>query len=476
MHFNSIQFLFFFIIVTTLYFNIPNQRRWILLLISSCYFYMAFVPIYILILGFTIVIDYFAGILIENAQGSRRKQLLIISLIANIGVLAVFKYYNFLNDNLSYLLHGFGSANPIPYLNILLPIGLSFHTFQAMSYTIEVYRGNQKAERHFGIYALYVLFYPQLVVGPIERPQNLLPQFRANHKFEYIRVVEGLKLMFWGFFKKLVIADRLAIYVNSVYNNSAQHTGITLSLATIFFTFQIYCDFSGYSDIAIGAANVMGFDLMTNFKRPYLSKTIAEFWQRWHISLSTWFRDYVYISLGGSRVSIPRWYFNVMLIFLISGLWHGANWTYIIWGGLNGFYLVFAMATEKWRHRLNQLLLMHHLPKIHSFIQICLTFLLICFSLVFFRSDSLHTAMTILKKMTSFKGGLFIGDKDFMVYSIMAILILIFVEVKGEYFSDKIALLHNKNIVVRFIVYTILMLYMGLFGAFFGGQFFYFQF
>ena len=224
------------------------------MLISSCYFYMAFIPIYILILGFTITIDYFAGIFLENAEGRRRKLFLIFSLVANIGVLAIFKYYNFISNNLSVLLKGFALDNPLPYLKFILPIGLSFHTFQAMSYTIEVYRGNQMAERHFGIYALYVMFYPQLVAGPIERPQNLLHQFREKHVFEYDRIVEGLKLMLWGLFKKIVIADRLAIYVNAVYNNPEQHNGTTFTLATIFFAFQIYCDFSGYSDIAIGAA------------------------------------------------------------------------------------------------------------------------------------------------------------------------------------------------------------------------------
>ena len=316
----------------------PYKNRWFLLLVSSCYFYMAFVPIYILILAFTIVIDYFAGIYIENAKEERKKLFLVFSLIANIGVLAVFKYYNFLNENFSFLMHGFGLSNPIPYLSILLPIGLSFHTFQAMSYTIEVYRGHQKAERHFGIYSLYVMFYPQLVAGPIERPQNLLHQFREKYDFDYDRVVGGLKLILWGFVKKLVIADRLAIYVNAVYNNPEQHNGMTFIVATIFFAIQIYCDFSGYSDIAIGAAKVMGFKLMTNFNRPYFARNISEFWKRWHISLSTWFKDYLYISLGGNRVSIPRWYFNLMLVFIISGLWHGANWTYIIWGAWNGFY------------------------------------------------------------------------------------------------------------------------------------------
>ena len=258
MLFNSFQFVFFFIAITLLYFILPHKYRWFLLLAGSCYFYMAFVPIYILILGFTIVIDYFAGIFLEDASGKRKKWFLVASLFANIGVLAVFKYYNFLNENLTILLSGLGKSNPIPYLSILLPIGLSFHTFQAMSYTIEVYRGHQKAERNFGIYALYVMFYPQLVAGPIERPQNLLHQFYEKHSFEIDRVVSGLKIILWGFFKKLVIADRLALYVNAAYNNADHHSGQTLILATIFFAFQIYCDFSGYSDIAIGSARLTG--------------------------------------------------------------------------------------------------------------------------------------------------------------------------------------------------------------------------
>ena len=296
MLFNSLHFLVFFVVVTTTYFVIPHKYRWFLLLASSCYFYMAFVPIYILILGFTIVIDYFAGILIENTKGKKKRLFLIASLIANIGVLAVFKYYNFLNDNLNILLHGIGYQNPIPHLSILLPIGLSFHTFQAMSYTIEVYHGKQKAERHFGIYSLYVMFYPQLVAGPIERPQNLLHQFYEKHYFDYQRVTDGLKLMAWGLFKKVIIADRLATVVDNVYNNPLEHTGLSFIIATIFFSFQIFCDFSGYSDMAIGAAQVMGFKLMKNFDRPYHSKSIHEFWGRWHISLSTWFKDYLILT------------------------------------------------------------------------------------------------------------------------------------------------------------------------------------
>ena len=476
MIFNSIQFVIFFIVVTSLYFSLPQNKRWLLLLLSSCYFYMAFVPIYILILGFTIVVDYFAGILIEDAQGKRRKLFLLLSLVANIGVLAVFKYWNFIAQNFSFLLKGFGLAGSIPYLSILLPIGLSFHTFQAMSYTIEVYRGHQKAERHFGIYSLYVMFYPQLVAGPIERPQNLLHQFREHHQFDYERVAEGLKEMLWGFVKKIVIADRLSLYVNAVYNNPEQHNGPTLIVATIFFAFQIYCDFSGYSNIAIGAAKVMGFKLMTNFNRPYFARNIAEFWKRWHISLSTWFRDYLYISLGGNKVSIPRWYFNLFFVFLISGLWHGANWTFIIWGALNGFYLVFALVTQKARDRINELTGLTRIPIVHRGLQILITFILTCFAWIFFRANNLHDATIIIKRMATVKGPVWFENPSMMLYSLGAILLLFVAETKQEYFKGSISLMNNKSWLVRTVVYSLLIILILLVGVFDGGQFIYFQF
>ncbi|OFZ56311.1 MAG: alginate O-acetyltransferase, partial [Bacteroidetes bacterium RIFCSPHIGHO2_02_FULL_44_7] len=319
MLFNSLQFLIFFPTVTTLYFILPHRFRWFLLLIASCIFYMAFIPAYILILLVTIVVDYIAGILIEKSQGKKRKLYLLISIVANIGFLAFFKYYNFASTNLTELAQFLHWNYSVPVLSIILPIGLSFHTFQAMSYTIEVYRGKQVAERHFGIYALYVLFYPQLVAGPIERPQNLLHQFREEHSFDYRRVTDGLKLMLWGLFKKVVIADRAAVFVDTVFNSPGDFQGVSFIIAAALFSFQIYCDFSGYSDIAIGAAQVMGFKLMDNFNRPYFSKSIAEFWKRWHISLSTWFKDYLYIPLGGNRVGKPRWYFNLFFVFLLSG-------------------------------------------------------------------------------------------------------------------------------------------------------------
>lgn len=484
MLFNSFHFLFFFLLVTFLYFALPYNKRWVLLLISSCYFYMAFVPIYILILGFTIIIDYFAGIYIENAEGAKRKKLLIVSLVANVGVLAVFKYYNFINENLSFLLHGFGVSNPIPYLSILLPIGLSFHTFQAMSYTIEVYRGHQKAERHFGIYSLYVMFYPQLVAGPIERPQNLLHQFREKFDFDYERVTSGLRLMAWGLFKKVVIADRLAIVVDTVYNNPQQYTPLSLILASIFFAFQIFCDFSGYSDMAIGASRIMGFKLMTNFDKPYQSSSIHEFWKRWHISLSTWFKDYLYITLGGNRVTIPRWYLNLFIVFLVSGLWHGANWTFVIWGALHGFYLVFSQITKKYRQNFNRALYIDKLP----FISVLTTFILVTFAWIFFRANNLSTAFYIINKI-------FTGIPD-IIQSILehrplmdylgitrpnlyfSFFLILFLETV-HYFQAKTnisSIFIKKPVYVRWAVYLGVIFAILFLGVFENRQFIYFQF
>jgi alginate O-acetyltransferase complex protein AlgI len=484
MLFNSVNFLIFFIVVTSIYFLIPYNKRWFLLLISSCYFYMAFVPVYILILGFTIVIDYFAGTFIESSIGKKRKIFLICSLIANIGVLAIFKYFNFLNHNLSFLLKGFGLTNPVPFLSILLPIGLSFHTFQAMSYTIEVYRGNQKAERHFGIYSLYVMFYPQLVAGPIERPQNLLHQFREKFDFDYDRVTSGLRLMIWGLFKKVVIADRLAIVADTVYNNPENHNSLGLIIGTLFFSFQIFCDFSGYSDMAIGAARIMGFKLMTNFDKPYHSKSIHEFWKRWHISLSSWFKDYLYISLGGNRVTIPRWYLNLFIVFLVSGLWHGANWTFVIWGALHGFYLVFALMTKNLRGKINAIFFIDRIP----FISVLSTFVLTAFAWIFFRASSVNSAFYIIQHM--FSGlpdlagrilnhqsvweNLGLGKKDL----ILSVLLIIFLEIVHHVQSKKsiTLLIKQKPTYVRWAVYYGIVLAIIFFGVFENRQFIYFQF
>ena len=472
MLFNSLHFLIFFLVVTPAFFLLPHQHRWKLLLVASCYFYMTFVPVYILILGFTIVVDYFAGILIETSKGKNKKHFLMLSLAANIGVLAVFKYYNFINDNLSSLLGTVGYQNHVPYLSILLPIGLSFHTFQAMSYTIEVYRGNQKAERHFGIYSLYVMFYPQLVAGPIERPQNILHQFHKKQRFNYDDVVEGLKNIVWGLFKKVVIADRLSIYVDAVYNNSDQHSGLTLIMATVFFAFQIYCDFSGYSQIAIGCARVMGYHLMINFRRPYLAGSIKEFWSRWHISLSTWFRDYLYFPLGGSKVPLPRWYLNLFIVFMVSGLWHGANWTFIIWGALHGSYQICSVSFKNFNERN----ILGYRPLTNA-LHVLLTFLLVSFAWIFFRANNVDQAFSICKSIFSMKpGGLFIGTPEGFAYSIIWILVLLVVEYVTEYYSDSIKVFYSPNRVLRYTGYAVVVLVIILFGVFNGGQFIYFQF
>jgi alginate O-acetyltransferase complex protein AlgI len=400
MLFNSISFLIFFPVVTLLFFLLPHKARWFLLLAASCFFYMFFKPEYILILAFTIVIDYFAGIWLENEPDKkRRKRFLIISLIANIGVLAVFKYYNFLNTNITGLATLAGMKNPIPYLDWVLPIGLSFHTFQAMSYTIEVYRGNQKAERHFGIYALYVMFYPQLVAGPIERPQNIIHQFYVKQKFDYHNAVNGLNLIAYGLFKKVVVADRLSEYVNQVYGHIENASTISTMLAVCFFSVQIYCDFSGYSDIARGAARFMGYDLMINFNRPYLAKSISEFWSRWHISLSTWFRDYLYIPLGGSRAGKWHWYRNLLIVFLISGLWHGANWTFIVWGALHGLFTIFGIFTAERRKSIAKAIGLTRLGGLYVFLNQLTVFALVTFAWIFFRSENFHKAKEVIHKL-----------------------------------------------------------------------------
>ncbi|HZY78873.1 MAG TPA: MBOAT family O-acyltransferase [Cyclobacteriaceae bacterium] len=485
MLFNSFEFLLFFIIVTGLYFVLNHRYRWPMLLISSCYFYMAFVPVYILILAFTIVIDYYAGILIEKSEGRRRKMFLVCSLLANIGILAVFKYYNFINFNLSALLERFDLSNPLPFLSILLPIGLSFHTFQAMSYTIEVYRGKQPAERNFGIYSLYVMFYPQLVAGPIERPQNLLHQFREKHEFDYAMVTSGLKLMAWGLFKKVVIADRLSGYVDYIYSHPTQFNSFSLALGTIFFAYQIFCDFSGYSDMAIGAARVMGFRLMTNFNKPYQSRTIDEFWKRWHISLSTWFKDYLYIPLGGNRVSVPRWYLNLFIVFLVSGLWHGASWTFVIWGAIHGFYLVFGIVTKKFRDRVSSVLYLDRLP----FVATLTTFALVSFAWIFFRAESIDKAWYIASHIVTGMPDMIIKvlhrQSIFQSYDtpnlfdlVLSVGLIIFLEIVHylQLHTNLKERFDNSPIYVRWTGYLGLVFAILIYGIFTNQSFIYFQF
>lgn len=342
MLFNSLAFLIFFPTVTLLFYLLPHKFRWMLLLAASCLFYMWFIPKYIVILLITIAIDYSAGILIERWQSDapRKKACLIVSVVSTCLVLFIFKYLNFISENLLTLAQHFGWAWPQKALSIALPIGLSFHTFQSLSYVIEVYRGHQRAERHFGYYSLYVMFYPQLVTGPIERPQSLLRQLHEEKDLQYDNIANGLRLILFGFFLKMVVADNLGIYVDKIYANPSAFSSVDILIGMLFYSFQIYGDFFGYSTIALGCALAMGYTLIDNFKTPYLSESVQEFWRRWHISLSTWFRDYLYIPLGGNRVPVPRWMLNTLIVFTVCGIWHGANWTFMIWGFSYGVLLI----------------------------------------------------------------------------------------------------------------------------------------
>ena len=390
MLFNSFEYLVFLPLVAALFFATPHRARWALLLAASCVFYAWLIPKYLLILAFTILVDYCAGRWIERTvHPGRRRWFLGVSLAANLGILSVFKYFNFLNSNLAAVLHSFGVSNPIPVLDMALPIGLSFHTFQAMSYIVEVYRGHIPAERHFGRYALYVMFFPQLVAGPIERPQNILHQLRERHSFDYDRVVSGLRRILWGLVKKVLIADRLGVYVDAVFAHPGQYHGATVALAVYFFAFQIYCDFSGYSDIAVGSARILGFRLMENFRSPYFAADLREFWQRWHISLSTWFRDYLYIPLGGNRGSQGRVMRNLFIVFAVSGLWHGANWNFLVWGTLHGLGVMaltaFAGANTPSPGR--------------RALGVFVTFHFVTFAWIFFRAGSLGEAWVVVRSL-----------------------------------------------------------------------------
>jgi alginate O-acetyltransferase complex protein AlgI len=480
MLFNSIDFAIFFPIVVALYFLAPQRWRTGVLLAASCYFYMAFIPKYILILLVTILIDYFAGMYIERVEGRAKFALLWLSIVSTCIVLFVFKYLGFFTSTVENLVTLFGGHLSHRTVSIILPIGLSFHTFQSLSYVVEVYRGNQKAERNFIIYATYVMFFPQLVAGPIERPQNLLHQLREWHKFNYNDINSGLKRMAWGFFKKLVVADRLALYVNDVYGSPRDFNGLQLAIATLFFTYQIYCDFSGYSDIALGAAQIMGFKLMENFRTPYYSLSISEFWSRWHISLSTWFKDYVYIPLGGNRVNKRRLIINLMLTFGISGLWHGANWTYVCWGVLNGAYLVMGSLTKDWRNRLFGSIGLERHTLARRIIMLVSTFALTYIAWIMFRARNVADAIYIFTHLASGWDFESIKTPQFLLRQFpVAIAAIVSLEI-GQLAYRMRSSVPNKvaslPLPARWAVYAAFVLLVIMFGIYQKTQFIYFQF
>ena len=470
MLFNSLQFLVFFLVATLWFFRLKNQRhRVLLLLFASCYFYMSFVPVYIVILGSVIIVDYFAGIQIENSEGKKRKRWLIVSLVANIGTLVVFKYYNFFLENIHTGFLFFNKEIDLPFLRIALPLGLSFHTFQAMSYTIEVFRKNQPAERNFVTYALYVMFYPQLVAGPIERPQNILPQLHEFRPYNRDNVKEGLARMLWGFYKKAVIADRLSIAVDYTYTYTGNCSSLALFTGAVLYAFQIYCDFSGYSDIAIGAAKVMNIKLMENFNQPFLSPNMNTYWKRWHISLSSWFYDYLYnpivVSLrywGKTAITI-----GLLVTFFISGLWHGAAWKFIVWGLLHGVALVYEFHTRNIRRRI-----FNALPAwLSLYSSILITFTFGVFVFVFFRAKNINAAYTYIKEIFTFRSGSnYTGlNRGELLFSFVLIAIMI----AREKFIPQHLIKKNSSFYLYMMVMVAICYFFGVFAE---NQFIYFQF
>lgn len=482
MLFNSFAFLVFFPLVCLLYFLLPFKYRWAFLLVASYYFYMNWKPVYAVLIFTSTFITYGVALLIErfSEKPKWKRAFLTLSIVINIGILFLYKYFNFLNESVAAIFNGLNIGWTVPNLDLLLPVGISFYTFQAVGYTIDVYRGDLKAERHLGIYALFVSFFPQLVAGPIERARNLLPQFRIKYDIDYDRIASGLRYMLWGYFMKLVVADRVSSYVDAVYNNVPQHSGPSLLLATFLFAVQIYCDFAGYSYIAIGAAKVMGFNLMENFRRPYFARSVGEFWHRWHISLSTWFKDYVYIPLGGNRVGWTRYLFNLFVTFLVSGMWHGANWTFVIWGALHGFYSVAGVVWKRITSRSNSpTLTLSGWKRFAGYAaDVGLNLVLVVFAWIFFRANSAADAVEIIRKMVTLQGALFV-DLTTLVYAFLGISILILKEVAEELNvagADVKKLNRQPNRRIRMALYLVLTSLILLFGVFDGGQFIYFQF
>lgn len=472
MLFNSLEFAVFFAIVGTLYYVLPNAVRWPFLLAASAMFYMFWEPIYILYLAFLIITDYFIGRKIAHTEcHTTRKKLLLVSIFINIGMLFYFKYFNFFSENLNNLLNVIGQPALVPFTDVVLPLGISFHVFQSLSYIIDVYRGEIKAEKNFIRYALFVLFFPQLVAGPIERATHLLGQFGKRYPFDYEKVTFGLKLITWGLFKKMVVADNAAIVVNQVYSNPHDYQGMALIIATLFFAFQIYGDFSGYSDIARGAALCLGISIVQNFQQPYHASSLAAFWRRWHVSLMTWFRDYVYIPLGGRSGGIKK-YVNITTVFVVSGLWHGAQWHFIIWGMYHAMLYAIISGLQLFARKIRLSLFLKNLvgEPILLYAGIAFTFTIVTFGWIFFRAASLRDAYYITTNLLN-RGGL---ELHIPLLTVAFIVILFIAESLGgqEGFLKRLSVQHT---LIRWPVYLLMGIAVTLLGIS-NQEFIYFQF
>ncbi|MFZ5939302.1 MAG: MBOAT family O-acyltransferase [Bacteroidota bacterium] len=434
MLFNSIDFAIFLPVVFTLYWFVINKnlnRQNFLILAVSYFFYGYWDWRFLSLILFSTVLDYSVGVgLSKTGKPASRKLLITLSVVVNLGFLAFFKYYNFFLENFISAFTFFGAEFKASTLKVILPVGISFYTFQTLSYSIDVYKRKIEPTRDFVAFAAFVSFFPQLVAGPIERASNLLPQFYRKRQFDYTLAVNGMKQILWGLFKKMVIADNCAQYVNMVFPHSSDYSGSSILLAAVLFAFQIYGDFSGYSDIAIGTARLFGFSLMRNFAFPYFSRDIAEFWRRWHISLSTWFRDYLYIPLGGSRGNLLFKVRNTMIIFIVSGFWHGANWTFIIWGALNALYFLPVLLSNNNRKHLDIVARGKLFPGIREALQILLTFTLTVIAWIFFRADSLHHAFECLSSI--FSASLFTVPQDIPWKSVLVVIVFMAIEWLGR--------------------------------------------
>ncbi len=487
MLFNSIDFAIFLPVIFVLYWVVVNKNLKLqnfLIVIASYFFYGWWDWRFLALILFSTLIDYTVGRLLENENNQiKRKTLLWISIIVNLGFLGFFKYYNFFLDNFIGAFSFFGIQFNTNSLNIILPVGISFYTFQTLSYTIDVYKKKLKPTKDFIAFSAFVSFFPQLVAGPIERATNLLPQFYKKRQFDYDKAIDGMRQILFGLFKKIVIADNAAIYVNQIFDNHTEYSGSTLLLGAVFFAFQIYGDFSGYSDIAIGTSRLFGFNLMRNFNFPYFSRDIAEFWRKWHISLSTWFRDYVYIPLGGSKGGTSMKIRNTFIIFIVSGFWHGANWTFVIWGFINACYFLPLMLFQRNRKNIGVIAEFRILPTLKELLQICTTFLLTVIAWVFFRADNVGAAFSYLKRI--FSSSLFhvssqdlkhISDGAHIIYFILILMLFIVAEwlqrkkEHGLQFAPR-----STNIIFRWGLYYVI----GFMIFWFGGSqqsFIYFQF
>lgn len=482
MLFNSIDFAIFLPIVFLLYWFVAHKNlklQNLLLLVASYVFYALWDWRFLSLIVFSSAVDYLVGIgLSKTEKKQKRKALLLLSIFINLGFLGFFKYYNFFSESFSEAFTLFGHSFEANRLNIILPVGISFYTFQTMSYSIDVYRKKLKASKDVVAFFSFISFFPQLVAGPIERATNLLPQFFEKRKFDYYMAMDGLRQILWGLFKKMVIADNCAQFVNLAFNNPQDYTASSLALGAVFFAFQIYGDFSGYSDIAIGTSKLFGFTLMKNFSYPYFSRDIAEFWRRWHISLSTWFRDYVYIPLGGSRGSNWLKVRNIFIIFIVSGFWHGANWTFIIWGALNALYFLPLLLLKRNRQHIEIIAKDSLWPRLSDFLKMLLTFTITCFAWIFFRAKSVSSALEYISLLFSksiFEAPNFLAQNKMYVLSFLILTFLI-MEWKGRganYALENIGAGWSKP--TRYLFYYILAMVI----FFFGGKeqmFIYFQF